>query len=378
MLLFGWFVVGQALLTAAGRSSLSVSIASRYTTPAIFLLCCVLCLVIPCNPTSIKPRAFLAAIVLVLVPYQLKAIERPSERNASRMLAALSMELGVYDEAYTSQIFPSVAWLEELAEPAIEANVAVFGGATLQDQRQRLGEYAGIARRDDCDLTGEVAWQEVGRGFQRVTLLVDGREDERRESMPVIDEAGLYVGQLLRFPEIGSGPTQVRQRYVGYISAAPSLRSMSYRAPGSGCDHAFTTGGRAFKVISPELAASLPHATSTAVVGSHTWSGTDYYRSEVPGYAVFGSYVNSDQDQGSLTLRLARDSVIQVRTGSDNSNQYLVIPDLDNSTYILPVSLDWTYLSFSAEGLPDSFEIILSDQGTGWGQWSAVLLKEPS
>jgi len=186
------------------------------------------------------------------------------------------------------------------------------------------------------------------------------------------------VGQLLRFPEIGSGPTQVRQRYVGYISAAPSLRSMSYRAPGSGCDHAFTTGGRAFKVISPELAASLPHATSTAVVGSHTWSGTDYYRSEVPGYAVFGSYVNSDQDQGSLTLRLARDSVIQVRTGSDNSNQYLVIPDLDNSTYILPVSLDWTYLSFSAEGLPDSFEIILSDQGTGWGQWSAVLLKEPS
>ena len=41
----------------------------------------------------------------------------------------------------------------------------------------------------------------------------------------------------------------------------------------------------------------------------------------------------------------------------------------------LSASLEWQMLEFSNEPLPDEFKITLSDEGSGWGEWSAISLR---
>jgi len=42
----------------------------------------------------------------------------------------------------------------------------------------------------------------------------------------------------------------------------------------------------------------------------------------------------------------------------------------------LPVSTDWVLLNFSGQNLPNGeFTIRFSDDGSGWGEWSAIGVK---
>lgn len=105
------------------------------------------------------------------------------------------------------------------------------------------------------------------------------------------------------------------------------------------------------------------------------WLGSDYYHSYFEGMSVLGSYVISDADLGSLTLHMKRGDKIWYRTGPSKKGQRIQINGASQFFDDAPSASDWTLIEFSNELLPDEFEVNFIDEGTGWGEWSAVALK---
>jgi hypothetical protein len=91
---------------------------------------------------------------------------------------------------------------------------------------------------------------------------------------------------------------------------------------------------------------------------------------------VLGSFVHGDQDVGSITLQLSKGDVIFYRSGPNTANQHIDIMATPAIHRTLPVSTDWVALNFSVPTLPEHFQLKLEDAGSGWGEWSAIALRE--
>lgn len=108
------------------------------------------------------------------------------------------------------------------------------------------------------------------------------------------------------------------------------------------------------------------------------WNGQDYYRSDLPGFKILGSFTDSEKDTGILVLRLKRGQSMLYLTGPQVSGQSIIVNSKGqggNFNTELPVSLEWSVLNFSNPRLPDEFTVSFIDSGTRWGEWSAVGLK---
>ena len=93
--------------------------------------------------------------------------------------------------------------------------------------------------------------------------------------------------------------------------------------------------------------------------------------------AVYGSFINSDRDTGTISLKLRRDDSFFYRSGPTGGSQILEFEDADFPPYVLPIAEEWVKLEFWNEKMPIEFVAHLSDKGSGWGEWSAIALKHP-
>jgi hypothetical protein len=108
------------------------------------------------------------------------------------------------------------------------------------------------------------------------------------------------------------------------------------------------------------------------------WHGTDYFKSVLPGFSVIGSFVNSENDTGIISLHLKRGDQILFRSGPRVGGQFLLINEGGEGKFYtqLPLAIDqWNVLVFSNESLPSEFDVSFIDAGTKWGEWSAIALK---
>lgn len=121
-------------------------------------------------------------------------------------------------------------------------------------------------------------------------------------------------------------------------------------------------------------------ATSKNVI-KNDWIGADAHsitsgKMSLHGMHIHGSYIHSDSDTGELILRLNRGDQIWYRSGPNNKNQKIEILSKEQKYYTTSApSRKWTLLEFSNKSLPQQFDVKFSDDGVGWGEWSAVALK---
>lgn len=110
-----------------------------------------------------------------------------------------------------------------------------------------------------------------------------------------------------------------------------------------------------------------------AKIISNTMNGSDFQNSVLTGYTVIGSYKVSDSDTGELIVSLNKGDKLLYRSGPGKGGQKLVIKEGDG-IFIeeLPSALEWVELDFSNSALPDHFLVEISDNGKGWGEWSAI------
>jgi hypothetical protein len=111
------------------------------------------------------------------------------------------------------------------------------------------------------------------------------------------------------------------------------------------------------------------------VVNGAEWTGSDSWHSKIDGLAVVGSWRQSDEDTGSIVLRIKRGDKLLYRSGPTGGRQTLQINDDSSTRSILPIATEWIALDFSGDKYPDIFKIKVADDGDGWGEWSAIALK---
>jgi hypothetical protein len=130
-----------------------------------------------------------------------------------------------------------------------------------------------------------------------------------------------------------------------------------------------------FAVHDPPPPGAFTSIASVRTVVSNGWNGTDLQHSLLPGFVVIGSYRSGDADTGALKLRLHRGDRILYRSPVAR-RQRIIVEGAAPARFdtVLPNAPDWIVLDFSNRRLPDDFIVLLEDEGTGPGEWSAVAL----
>lgn len=123
------------------------------------------------------------------------------------------------------------------------------------------------------------------------------------------------------------------------------------------------------KVKTPTAAANL---IDTSNIISSTWSGKDSWKSSILGMVVRGSWETSDADVGSITIKMKKGQAFYYRSGPTGGKQTVQILSEDRTKIALPVAQEWSEVHFIDDTLPESFLVRLSDEGSGWGEWSAI------
>lgn len=111
---------------------------------------------------------------------------------------------------------------------------------------------------------------------------------------------------------------------------------------------------------------------------SSTMTGSDFQKSSLKDYRVIGSHITSDADTGEVLLKLRRGDHLFYRSGPGLSGQSLSIVGHEQEFIEqLPAAnaKDWVILEFSNANLPAEFSVKIKDEGHGWGEWSAIAIR---
>ena len=158
LLAFIGYIAGSALATAIGRSMLGVEQAttSRYTTPALMAWVSLLIIY-----SSIIIRSLaqwqhrivwpMMMVMLVMAPFQVKAVKSHQNVNFPRELAVLAMEIGVRDLKQIAVTYWEPWDAARLANKPSERNLSIFGTPPFKDIRQLIGQDAGPLPDIECN-----------------------------------------------------------------------------------------------------------------------------------------------------------------------------------------------------------------------------------
>jgi hypothetical protein len=95
-------------------------------------------------------------------------------------------------------------------------------------------------------------------------------------------------------------------------------------------------------------------------------------------FDIYGSNNMGDQDTGIIKFQTSNKNSFLIKTGPNITNQVIKLIDLNGSIMLtenLDKSYNWKIYSFS-DKLPQNFTVEITDNGTGWGEWSAVAFKK--
>jgi hypothetical protein len=114
---------------------------------------------------------------------------------------------------------------------------------------------------------------------------------------------------------------------------------------------------------------------SSSVIANNGWTGTDFQHSNIAQMVVLGSHRDSDADTGSLIVKMKRGDKLFYSSGPTDGRQIVEVLGAPQLVAKLPVAIDWIQLDFSSGLLPATFELKFSDNGNGWGEWSAIAIR---
>lgn len=383
------YIAATALATGGGRLAMEgvqQATTSRYTTPALLAWAALLVLYLPWvlqHLAAWRHRVVWPMLLLVvaMLPVQWKATRSVRPVLFEQEVGALALALGVADEAQVKTMFYDPVEGVRLARRAQAEHLSVFGQPPLQGVRAAIGQRRDIPAGSICSarltsvstVTSSTAYVRV-RGW----LTEPASDLHGTAAAELLGRDGRVVGFVLTSPRPRNAPADIDRRalaFAGYLRSSEDARMLRLLSVGGACNTPLIAPP--FRVT-PDLAELARSGADVAsIVVNDGWTGGDFGRAAPSGAEVFGSYVQSDADLGSLTLRLRRGSAIAYRSGPTGGHQRFSVDDGTTHAGSLPAAPDWTVLVFDSPDLPEHFTLTLSDQGAGWGEWSAVALREP-
>lgn len=388
LLLFILYFGGTALGTAGGRLMLGVeqALSGRYTTPALMAWAALLILMMPVLVRRVEKRKIvLSAFVILLMAVlmgQSRGLQSQEEEHLDRLTAALSLELNVKDKAQIVHVYPSVERALDVAKPASEKHLSIFGARPILGAKEKIGSSNTLTAETQCK--GSLDKIVPIAGEDRFAAVSGWMFDSRSESVPrsavIVDQSNSVVGYALTGgsrEDVAqlNGSKALHSKFKGYILKDSLGTQLRIIADDGSCY--FDVVSRPvlynYDVGTPDVNATS--LTVLNVLHEAEWSGSDSWHSTLDGLKVFGSWRQSDADTGSIVLRVKRGDKLLYRSGPTDGRQFIEFNDDPSSVSTLPVATEWGVLDFSNEKFPDSFNIKISDDGDAWGEWSAIALK---
>ncbi|MCY1285564.1 hypothetical protein D9M70_345110 [compost metagenome] len=392
LLAFILYIGGTALGTAGGRLIFGSeqALSSRYTTPALMAWVALALiharwLLNAMRTYSLQSLIVLCGLATVMSYQQRYALAPMHERVYQSEIAGLAMELGVMDSAQLMRIFPQPSVALDIANNAIIRQLSVFGIEPLRGMRAAIGTKITTSASAPPTCKGSLDAVEALEGelrFKRVSgWLIDSTVNHAPKVIQFVNNSGMLVGFALsgnqRDDVAKSVGTKDRHTgFHGYALASELDKHITMRDSHGACELQARVPNIPFTVRTPVSPSESVSASKGSITVENQWIGSDFYRSGIPGLAVYGSVVNADSDIGSITLKIRRGDRLLYRSGPTSGHQILEIPHSEYSPIVLPNAIEWKLLEFSDKNLPaNEFLIKLSDKGTGWGEWSAIAVR---
>jgi hypothetical protein len=391
LLVFILYVGGTALGTAGGRLIFGVeqALSSRYMTPALMAWAAFFVILAPKIIRLVGHRRGLLwipalALALAMLPVQLKARKPQTAELFERSVAALALEMHIKDQAQIGRVFPSADWALSLSEVPSAKNLSIFGHPLFKDVREQIGQsftkHVNADRACQGSVDGIEPIEEDPRYMRIRGWLFDPERKAVPKSLWIVAQDGMVIGYALlgeSRPDVTAAidSTLINTGFKGYFRVDARGAQVNLFHPESKCTLSVMLPVSLFH-ISSGVKLEQVTVTSHAISQGNQWVGGDFQGSHFDGFVVRGSFIQSDADTGSISLRLKRGDRLLYRTGPTTGKQYIRLNNEESSKTVLPVSQAWRVIEFSSPILPDEFLITVSDEGTGWGEWSAVGLKE--
>jgi hypothetical protein len=386
------FIICTALVTGGGRLifGLQQALESRYTTPAIMAWAALLILFSPYLSPIIKKFGWIVKLPIVIlclamISLQLRALDSQEQYHFLKKVAALGLSMGIADPDRITAIYPSAQGALDIAKVAQQNNLAFFNTepyrsasklfdyeSSNKDLSQCLGFIDGIEILKDSSnyarLNGWVFNPALGSPPTTIKFL---NQNNLVAGYAIV---GGYRSDLQKAIDPGA----IRAGFEGYIDLSMMGQMISLQDFDSLCaTKLLPIPIRPFATTETLPDTKKTQVTKDRVRARNQWIGSDFERSQYEGMAVFGSYINSDADTGSIEMTIKPGDKLFYRSGPTYGKQILEIPS-KNITVVLPVAQKWTLLDFN--GLPNSkgneFVIKMTDKGSSWGEWSSVAVNK--
>ena len=393
LLLFMIYVGLSAFVTAGGRLILGMesAFASRYTTPALMVWAALFCIMSPLLLAPFKKAgserlawlSIVCAASLMLLKYQLVALTPVDQVLHQRNVAVLAAELGIKDPLYMNTVFPSADFVVSLGAKASETDLAIFGLQPYRDLRESIGQPVTDVPSSTClghldhveNLVDSSTYVRIhGWQFDPETNKVD-------PYLKIVNDDGALVGFALSGQAREDVAEAVDRKalkagfdgYVLYSALGDPLTVL-----GEKCQLQGGVIERPFMLQrGMTVDAGLVSVTNSQIVEATGWDGADYYRSELPGLQVRGTWVTSDADTGTIRLVLKPGDTFLYRSGPTQARQLLKIVGTDRQVPLQTAS-EWTLIELNRDIFEtDSVEIEITDADDGWGGWSAIAVRAP-
>jgi hypothetical protein len=379
LLFFILYIGGTAFGTAGGRLIFGSdqALSHRYTTPALMAWAALLVLLAPPILAASRGRALgyalaLCALAAVMAHLQLKAALPQEQLLFERDAAALALELQARDQLQVSHVYPRVDSVLKIAQQASERHLSVFGAAPLHDANRQLGTRVEPGSLPPCQ--GGFDAVEFLEGEARL-VRVDGwlakSAGLHSKGLRFFDTSSRVAGfAILGAPRPGLAATGFR----GYVMANQVGKAVTLRS--DSCELTLQLPTALFSASRASPSPDRATVEGADVQPGNGWTGGDFSKTAIGGMQVFGSFISSDADTGSIRLKVRRGARLFYRSGPTGGKQLLAVLGSSLPAAKLPVSADWSLIELSSPSLPEGeFTIELTDQGAGWGEWSAIAVR---
>lgn len=390
LLTFVLYICGTALATGGGRLIFGVeqALSSRYMTPALMAWSAVLILYsrILSDKMRANPKRYMFLILIIsilLLPKQLTAVRSTSDNHYERLIAALALELGIKDQQQISNIFPSAEWALAIAEKPSKMDVSIFGNPLIKDVKQSIGmtslNRSSISCQGSLDevakIEGENEYMKVRGWFYQADA------EKSPKVIHLLNNEYKIIGYALSGqsrPDVESviNPKAANSGFKGYMIPSKINKTILIKGYQPDCELEVKMPLVPYVQKNAHFSEKEISVYEDQVLGVNDWVGSDYYRTKIQGYKVYGSFITGDSDVGSIILKLKKGDSLYYRSGPTGGNQSLLIDSGKYPARILPVSADWKLIEFSDLNLPEIFNVEFKDSGADWGEWSAIVVLE--
>jgi hypothetical protein len=396
LVFFVLYILISVFAIACGRLVQGIAASSgRYTTLAIIAWLTLL-MFYSSDLANLKPKwktplALAMAPLLVLTANaQLRALDNWDEPIFEAKAIILGLALGVKDLAGATQIagpVEGIGLVPHVAEIAYQKRIGILGQYPFRDVRAQLGSRVSLpSALPECQ--GSIHSIEAiitDPRFVRVSgRLISPATDRKLKTLRLLDEHGVQIGSALfgqTTPDLNKNFERraLHERYRGYVLSSASGKNVvvlgeDRRGPVCRLNAVLPA---ALYLAEPDTPDRVTLDTGKILEGNG-WTGADSMRTNLSarGLRVYGSFMNrGDADEGSISLRMMRGARILYRSGPIGGHQIMEIADHPPVT--LAVAPDWVVLDFTSPHLPEGeFVVKLTDAGAGWGEWSALALRD--